>query len=108
MIFEILAFVSDADVLGMPKFIRSTINKMSSANCGNDAKSNNFCPLKLWLKDLIKLHIFTVEFFSGRMWASAGHLLWIYRQLIGMSYIALARHVQIYRNISDPVGRLGS
>ena len=56
VIFEILAFVSDADVLGMPKFIRSTINKMSSANCGNDEKSNSFCPLKLWLKDLIKLH----------------------------------------------------
>ena len=39
---------------------------------------------------------------------SAGHLFWIYRQLIGMSYIALARQVQIYRNISDPLGRLGS
>ena len=40
--------------------------------------------------------------------SSAGHLLWIYRQLIGMSYITLARQVQIYRNISDPLGRLGS
>ena len=39
---------------------------------------------------------------------SAGHLFWIYRQLIGMSYIALARQVQTYRNISDPLGRLGS
>ena len=39
---------------------------------------------------------------------SAGHLLCIYRQLIGMSYIALTRQVQIYRNISDPLGRLGS
>ena len=39
---------------------------------------------------------------------SAGHPLWIYRPLIGMSYIALARQVQIYRNISDPLGRLGS
>ena len=39
---------------------------------------------------------------------SAGHLLWIYRQFIGISYIALARQVQIYRNISDPFGRLGS
>ena len=39
---------------------------------------------------------------------SAGHLSWIYRQLIGMSYIALAQQIQIYRNISDPLGRLGS
>ena len=40
------------------------------------------------------------------MLTSAGHLLWIYRQLFGMSHIALARLAQIYRNISDPLGRL--
>ena len=42
-----------------------------------------------------------------KLGTSAGHLFWIYRQLIGMSYIALARQVQTYRNISDPLGRLG-
>ena len=48
------------------------------------------------------------SYFCNGVVISAGHLLWIYRQLIGMSYIALARQVQIYRNISDPLGRLGS
>ena len=48
------------------------------------------------------------EFQNAGIFTSAGHLCWIYRQLIGMSYIALARQVQIYRNISDPIGRLGS
>ena len=43
----------------------------------------------------------------GCIIASAGHLFWLYRQLIGMSYIALTRQVQTYRNISDPLGRLG-
>ena len=37
---------------------------------------------------------------------SAGQLLWKYRQLNGMTYIALARQVQIYHNISDPFGNL--
>ena len=52
---------------------------------------------------------FCVSFaLKNQILTSAGHLCWIYRQLIGMSYIALARQVQIYRNISDPIGRLGS
>ena len=51
-----------------------------------------------------------LSFMIKQVWVpiSAGHLLWIYRQLIGMSYIALARQVQIHRNISDLLGRLGS
>ena len=38
--------------------------------------------------------------------SSAGTLLWIYRRLIGRSYIALARQDQYIGNISDPLGRL--
>ena len=38
-----------------------------------------------------------VAYIRLRVCTSAGHLCWIYRQLIGMSYIALARQVQIYR-----------
>ena len=38
--------------------------------------------------------------------SSAGTLLWIYRRLIGRSYIALARQDQRYRKILDPLGRL--
>ena len=37
---------------------------------------------------------------------SDGTLLWIYRRLIGRSYIALARQDQYIGNISDPLGRL--
>ena len=38
-----------------------------------------------------------------------GHtLLWVYRQLIAMPYIALARQAWIYRNISVTIGRLRS
>ena len=36
---------------------------------------------------------------------SAGTLLWIYRRLIGRSYIALARQDQYIGNILDPLGR---
>ena len=39
---------------------------------------------------------------------SAGTLLWIYRRLIGRSYIALARQDQYIGNISDPLRRLRS
>ena len=39
---------------------------------------------------------------------SARHLLWIYRRLIGRPYIALARQAEVYRNISDPLGRLAT
>ena len=38
-----------------------------------------------------------------------GHaLLWVYRQLFAMPYIALARQAWIYRNISVTFGRLRS
>ena len=37
-----------------------------------------------------------------------GTLLWIYRRLIGRSYIALARQDQYIGNISDPLIRLRS
>ena len=33
-------------------------------------------------------------------------LLWIYLRFIGRPYIAIARQVKIYRDISDPLGRL--
>ena len=41
-----------------------------------------------------------------RVRISDGTLLWIYRRLIGKSYIALARQDQYIGNISDPLGRL--
>ena len=40
------------------------------------------------------------------LYISDGTLLWIYRRLIGRSYIALARQDQYIGNISDPLGRL--
>ena len=40
--------------------------------------------------------------------SSAGTLLWIYRRLIGRSYITLARQDQYIGNISDWLGRLRS
>ena len=43
-----------------------------------------------------------------RVCISAGTLLWIYRRLIGRSYIALAQQDQYIGNISDPLGRLRS
>ena len=46
----------------------------------------------------------------ARVWvASRGHtLLWVYRQLIAMPYIALARQAWIYRDISVTISRLRS
>ena len=42
------------------------------------------------------------------MSTSDGTLLWIYRRLIGRSYIAFARQDQYIGNVSDPLGRLRS
>ena len=55
-------------------------------------------------------HILTQELCLPyiRVPTSAGTLLWIYRRLIGRSYIALARQDQYIGNISDPLGRLRS
>ena len=39
---------------------------------------------------------------------SAGTLLWIYRRLIGRPYIGTRSQAQIYRNISDPLGKLAT
>ena len=48
------------------------------------------------------MKIFVKSFESGET------LLSIYQRLIGRPYIALARQDEIYRNISDTLGRLRS
>ena len=44
-----------------------------------------------------------IQMFGDQCWPH----LWIYCQLIMMSYIALTQQVQIYQNMSNPLGRLG-
>ena len=68
-----------------------------------------YMDLKLMVTS-INQQVNIVQSASGR-WtldSSAGTLLWIYRRLIGRSYIALARQDQYIGNISDSLGRLRS
>ena len=44
--------------------------------------------------------------FKNWLETRAGTLLWVYRQYIAMTYIALARQAWIYRNISESLGTL--
>ena len=54
------------------------------------------------LSNFLNFGHFLFQFSQGEsIVTSAGHLLWIYRQLIGMSYIALARQAWTYRNVLD-------